>query len=107
MAHIAIPIPPGNGKQEVEIEVTINGQKQELHYRVELFCWEGCSVLTVDRAECISHLLKDYDKDWSLYLIGSPTDEFVLITFVKSEHLKKQRAVQQPMLYINYLIDYI
>lgn len=37
MSHIAIPIPPGSGKQEIEIEMTINGQKQQLHYRVELF----------------------------------------------------------------------
>ena len=35
MAHIAIPIPTQLGKQDIEIEVTINGQKQALHYRVE------------------------------------------------------------------------
>ena len=90
MAHIAIPIPPGNGKQEVEIEVTINGQKQQLHYRVELFYWEDCEIPTVDRAECISNLLKSYDQEWSLYFIGSPTVEFVPITFQKREDLAKQ-----------------
>ena len=90
MAHIAIPIPPGNGKQEVEIEVTINGQKQQLHYRVELFYWEDCEIPTVDRAECISNLLKSYDQEWSLYFIGSPTNEFVPITFQKREDLAKQ-----------------
>ncbi|MFT5885507.1 MAG: hypothetical protein ACI9IP_001967 [Arcticibacterium sp.] len=97
MAHIAIPIPPGNGKQEVEIEVTINGQKQELHYRVELFYWEDCEVPTIDRTECISHMLKDYDQEWSLYFIGSPNEEFVPITFVKREDLKKQRSLRQPV----------
>lgn len=97
MAHIAIPIPPGNGKQDVEIQVTINGQKQQLHYRVELFYWEDCAVPTVDRAECISHLLQGYDQEWCLYFIGSPTDEFVPITFVKREDLKKQKALLQPV----------
>ncbi|MCR9062420.1 MAG: hypothetical protein NXI00_00535 [Cytophagales bacterium] len=89
MAHIAIPLPQGKGKQDVEIEVTINGEKQQLHYRVELFYWEDCTVPTVDRAECIKHLLKDYDHDWRLYFIGSPTDEFVPITFVKRDEMKK------------------
>ncbi len=97
MAHIAIPIPPGNGKQEVEIEVTINGQKQELHYRVELFYWEDCEIPTIDRAECISHMLNGYDDAWSLYFIGSPNEDFVPITFVKREDLKKQRSLLQPV----------
>jgi hypothetical protein len=93
MAHIAIPLPQGKGKQEVEIEVTINGEKQQLHYRVELFYWEDCAIPNVDRAECIKNLLKDYDQDWSLYFIGSPTDEFVPITFVKRDEFKRQREL--------------
>lgn len=93
MAHIAIPLPQGKGKQEVEIEVTINGEKQQLHYRVELFYWEDCEIPTVDRAECIQNMLKGYDQDWALYFIGSPTDEFVPITFVKRDELKRQREL--------------
>ena len=93
MAHIAIPLPQGKGKQDVEVEVTINGEKQQLHYRVELFYWEDCKVPTVDRAECIRNLLQEYDQDWSLYFIGSPTDEFVPITFVKRDELKRQREL--------------
>lgn len=90
MAHIAIPIPSVNGKQEVGSLVKINGYKQQLHYRVELFYWEDCEIPTVDRAECISNLLKSYDQEWSLYFIGSPTNEFVPITFQKREDLAKQ-----------------
>jgi hypothetical protein len=93
MSYIAIPLPPGRGKQEVEIEVTINGQKQQIHYRVELFYWEDCDIPTVDRAECIRHMLSAYDQDWTLYYIGSPTEEFVPITFVKKEDMKLQKAL--------------
>lgn len=81
MAHIAVPIPTLPGKQDIEIEVTINGQKQQLHYRVELFYWQDCKIPTIDRADCIRHMLSDYDQDWTLYYIGAPTDEFVPITF--------------------------
>lgn len=91
MAHIAIPIPSTPGKQDIEIDVTINGLKQALHYRVELFYWADCPDPTVDRVECIRHMLSGYDQDWTLYFIGSPTDEFVPIAFVKKEDLAVQR----------------
>lgn len=93
MSYIAIPIPNLLGKQDIEIDVTINGQKQALHYRVELFYWSDCKVPTFDRVECIRQLLADYDQDWTLYYIGSPTDDFVPITFVKKEDLAKQRRL--------------
>jgi hypothetical protein len=93
MAHIAIPIPTQLGKQDIEIDVTINGQKQALHYRVELFYWEDCGIPRIDRAECLRHILSNYDENWSLYFIGAPTDEFVPITFVKKEDLAKQRSL--------------
>lgn len=93
MAHIAVPIPSLPGKQEIEIEVTINGQKQQIHYRVELFYWEDCAVPTLDRAECIRHLLAQYDQDWTLYYIGAPTDTFVPITFMKRDEAALQRRL--------------
>ena len=98
MSYIAIPISSLPGKQDIEIDVTINGQKQALHYRVELFYWGDCQVptfdrVTPDRVECIQQLLASYDKDWTLYYIGSPTDEFVPITFVRKEDLLKQRQM--------------
>ena len=98
MPHIAIPIPSIPGKQDIEIEVTINGQKQQLHYRVELFHWEDCRQPSIDRAECIRHMLSDYDQDWMLYYIGAPTDQFVPITFVKREDWAWQRKVMTEVL---------
>ena len=84
MAYIAVPIPSLQGKQDIEIEVTINGQKQQLHYRVELFYWEDCGFPTIDRADCIRQMLSNYDEDWALYYIGAPTDDFVPMTFAKN-----------------------
>ena len=95
MAYIAIPIPSMPGKQDIEIDVSINGEKQALHYRVELLYWADCPVPTVDRVECLRFLLSTYDRDWSLYYIGTPTDEFVPITFVKKEDLAIQRRLHE------------
>lgn len=85
MSHIAIPIPRSNGKQDIEIEMTINGQKQQLHYKVELFYWEDCEVPVVNRVECIKNMLSDYDDDWMIYFIGDPNENYVPITFIKKE----------------------
>jgi len=38
-------------------------------------------------------MLSTYDKEWTLYYIGSPSDDFVPITFVKKEDLVKQREM--------------
>jgi hypothetical protein len=83
MAHIAIPIPSFPGKQDINIEVTINNQKQSLHYKVELFYWDDCQNPQGHRADCISEMLSQHDPNWALYYIGAPTEKFVPITFVK------------------------
>ena len=93
MPHIAIPIPAGPGKQDIEIEMTINGERQQLHYRVELFYWSDCNIPTINRVECIRGILNEYDRDWMLYFIGEPTDDFVPITFVKKEDWAKKRKL--------------
>ncbi|REA57875.1 hypothetical protein DSL64_22380 [Dyadobacter luteus] len=85
MSHIAIPIPNMYGQQEIEVHVTINGLKQQLHYKVELFYWENCVNPKAHRADCISEMLAHHDPEWTVYYIGAPTDEFVPITFVKNE----------------------
>jgi hypothetical protein len=93
MSHIAIPIPTIAGKQDIKVEVTINNQKQSLHYKVELFYWEDCSNPAAHRADCLSEMLAKHDPKWTVYYIGAPTDKFVPITFVEKagRHLLSQR----------------
>jgi hypothetical protein len=94
MPHIAIPIPTIPGKQDIEIQVTINGSKQQLHYRVEMFYWSDCDMSPMDRVACIQQMLSKYDEDWMLYYIGAPTEDFVPITFVKKEDWKRQKSMR-------------
>ena len=83
MSYIAIPIPRGAGKQDIQIEVTVNNEKQALHYKVELFYWDDCKNPQGHRADCIAELLAKHDPNWMVYYIGAPTDQFVPITFVE------------------------
>jgi hypothetical protein len=95
MAHIAIPIPSQLGSQDIEVEVSINGQRQALHYRVELFFWNEYGVPPANRAECLNHILSNYDQNWTLYYIGLPTEKSIQITFVR----KKEIVLLSPFLY--------
>ncbi len=90
MSYIAIPIPRESGKQDIQIEVTVNNEKQALHYKVELFYWDDCKNPQGHRADCIAELLAKHDPNWTVYYIGAPTDEFVPITFVEK---RKQREM--------------
>ncbi|WP_162415925.1 hypothetical protein [Cyclobacterium roseum] len=83
MTYIAIPIPTSSKKQDIQIEVTINNQKQAQHYKVELFYWEDCQDPKGHRADCLSEMLSHHDPNWGLYYIGAPTEKFVPITFVE------------------------
>ncbi len=90
MGHIAIQIPQIPGEQEIEIDVKINGIRQQYNYRVEIFYWKDCEKPGDSRAECIRGILARYDKNWELYYIGAPTREYVPLTF------RKKRIVELP-----------
>jgi len=87
MGHIAIQIPQIPGEQEIEIDVRINGVKQQYNYRVEIFYWQDCEVPGDTRAECLRRIVNSYDKEWELYNIGGPTDTYVPLTFRKRRNI--------------------
>jgi hypothetical protein len=83
MGQITIPIPQIPGKQEIEVDVKINGVKKEYNYRIELFYWEDCSIHDIDRVACLRKILTNYDKEWEVYDIGTPTDDLIPVTFIR------------------------
>ena len=78
---IAIQIPEISGEQEIEVEVKINGIKQQYKYRVEIFYWKDCKNPNAKRVECLREIIDGYDNNWDLYQIGLPSEEYVPITF--------------------------
>lgn len=81
MREIVILIPELEPEQNVEIEVSINGRKKTMQYRVELINWEGAGVPPADKVTVLKHKIANYDKDWELVEIGAPTDENIPLTF--------------------------
>ncbi|MCB0578008.1 MAG: hypothetical protein KDD10_01690 [Phaeodactylibacter sp.] len=85
MLNLAIPLPNIPGKQDIEIEMTMNGKRQKFHYRVEVYRWADCRMETDNRVDCVRGLVREYDDEWVVYHIGMPTDEYVPLTFIRKE----------------------
>ena len=80
MPTINIQLPNMEADQSIEIEVKINGKKKRYNYRVEIFHWTECRE-TENRAECIRHIIKNYDQHWQVVQIGGPTDDYIPLMF--------------------------
>lgn len=93
MLQLAIPIPSIKGRQDIDIEMTVNGKTQKIHFLVELYQWDNCATPEENRIECIRQLIEDYGSDWMIYNIGLPTDKYVPLTFVKTSDWQRQRKL--------------
>ncbi len=81
MPSITIQLPAIDADQQIEVEVKINGQKKEYHYRVEIFAWEQCPDPAEERAKCLQRMITSYDKEWQLVQIGAPLEKSIPIMF--------------------------
>ena len=83
MREVVLSIPTLEAEQNIEIDVRINGRKQTIKYRVEIVNWEGSNPDSEEKVKVMKHVIKDYDKDWVLVQIGSPTEENIPLMFRK------------------------
>jgi hypothetical protein len=83
MKEIVVLIPDIEPEQNVEIDVSINGRKKTMQYRVELINWEGAGVPPADKVTVLKHKIAEYDKDWELVEIGAPGKDSIPLTFKK------------------------
>ena len=80
MSQICINVPPLEAQQTIDLEVTINGKKRVMNYRVETFLWPE----TLPAHERIDHLrawIRNYDAGWELVQIGPSSGGLVPVTF--------------------------
>ena len=90
MLQLSVPIPHFTGRQDIEIDMTVNGKKQKMHFIVEVYPWKSCDD-PENRIHCIRKLVSEYESEWTVYDIGIPTDNYVPLTFVKTEDWQQQR----------------
>ena len=80
MPNISIQLPLIEAEHAVEVTVTINGQKKQFNYRIEIFPWSACRE-NVHKADCLRKIIDDYDQHWQLVQIGEASDKDVTLMF--------------------------
>ena len=81
MATICVPIPPLEQTRNVELEVTIDGRRRVINYRVESFDWTAGGTDVSGRVERLRTMIYGYDRNWELVQIGSPTARYIPVMF--------------------------
>ena len=85
MREVVVLIPDIEPEQNVEIEVSINGKKRTIHYKVELLSWEQHEVPPKDKVTVLRHFIKEKEKDWELMEIGAPDNGNIPLMFRRKE----------------------
>jgi hypothetical protein len=63
----------------VDVELTIDGVRQSLHYRVEMLMWAAYEPLS--KVNALQAFLDDRDPEWQLASIGVPSEDSVPVLF--------------------------
>ena len=85
MREIVVLIPEIEPDQNVEIEVSINGKKQTIHYKVELLNWEMNEVPPKEKVTVLKHYIEKKEKSWELIEIGAPDNGNIPLMFRKKQ----------------------
>ena len=80
MSMICIPVPELQLNRTVLLEVTVDGKKHAMNYRVESFPWPE-DVDTETRIDSLRDHIRDFEGEWELLQIGPPGGGMVPVTF--------------------------
>ncbi len=84
MKEAVILIPEIDSKQNIEIDVRINGKQKSLTYRIEIVSWEGSEPTADEQFNTIKKRVDNCPEDWELVHIGNPENNKVPVMFRKN-----------------------
>lgn len=85
MNEICIHVPSLRENQTVDVEVTVNGEKQLMNYRVESIDWTLGGRDITSRIAYLRSRINGYDEGWELVQIGIPDGDVVPVMFRRRE----------------------
>lgn len=89
MKEITLQIPILDAKQNIDIDVCINGQRKVMKYRVEIVEFESNPSDSIDTISTLRQVIREHDPDWHVVQISAPYDNRIPITFKKNEAVEK------------------
>lgn len=81
MGQICVQIPPLERAQTIDLEITIDGEKHFMNYRVESFDWGTGVSSREERVERLKQLISEYNPEYELVQIGNPADDLLPVLF--------------------------
>ena len=85
MKEITLQIPILDAKQNIDIDVCINGQRRVMKYRVEIVEFDSNPSDSKDTISTLKQVIREHDPDWHVVQISAPYDNQIPITFKKNE----------------------
>ena len=85
MNEICIHVPSLRENQTVDVEVTVNGEKHLMNYRVESIDWTIGGRDITSRIAYLRSCINGYDAGWELVQIGIPDGDMVPVMFRRRE----------------------
>lgn len=81
MQNVRIELTIPNVEKVANLDITVNGERRHLWFRVERFDWDSEMGSSEDSVRQLRNHVEYYDSDWILYHIGTPTEGKIPITF--------------------------
>jgi hypothetical protein len=98
MKDLTIPVPYTSDDQIAEVELTLGDKKLHYSFRVESFPWEVQDelsdasddhiTLSLKRITRLKNAINNYDKDWELLQIFTPSEHATHIQVLYRKRLK-------------------
>ena len=89
MSQICINVPTFRNNHTIGVEVTLDGKKHVMNYRVEAITWP-MNLSAEDRIEVLRTYIRDYEEGWELVNIGPAGDGVIPMTFRERTDLVRQ-----------------
>ena len=89
MSQICINVPTFRANHTIELEVTVDGKKSVMNYRVESVEWPD-HLTPTERIEVLRNYISNYQEGWELVNIGPAGDGLIPVTFRERSDLVRQ-----------------
>ena len=70
MPKVKIELPAVDADDTVVVELTVNGEKSRMTYRIEILDWASTARPGEERALVLKRMIEEYEEGWRLIQIG-------------------------------------
>lgn len=86
MQNVRVQFTVPNVEKVVNLEVYVNGENRKMRFRVEKFDFDSENGSSEDLVTILRDRITNYDAEWEIYHIGTPTDGEIPVTFRFRNH---------------------